>query len=483
MTALPRPHRAAAVVLAVFAAAEVGFAIWAAFTGHGRVVDPRVGYGPDSALYLAAARSPVWSRGFLAGPGPFGFLLLAKLCARNLRAIVLVQSVIAAGAWAFLASTVAGVMRNNLARWVGFVGILGVALAPGVLQWNAMITTESLSLSTLCAVVACAIRLAQRGTRRELAWFLAALAAFAFTRDTNALVAGGIGVVALACAVRPVWRVRAAAIGAVGVALAVGATAFGNAARPPRWYWPVAETTAVRLLDDPGATRYLVDHGFPWDAQTRTLPQRYVYISDQVTAGSDFAAFRHWVRVDGRRVYGKFLLTHPGWALRKPFDARDAFFDLGTVEVYGRVYRNRPGGLFTVAGTVGAPRAPGVTEVWTVAAAVALALLAWRRRVRPALAGAVALIGAFAIVGYYAAWHGDALEVYRHALSAAVQLRIALWVVTALVVDALMTRRADSDVRVPEDADLDQEEHEGAPRDQPAGAVADLGAYDCGRTV
>jgi hypothetical protein len=316
-----------------------------------------------------------------------------------------------------------------------------------------------------------------------VAWFVAALAVFAFTRDTNAVLVGGLAIVAIGCAFRRAWRVPALVIGASGLALALGASALANAADPPRWYWPVAETTAVRLLDDPAATRYLVDHGFPWDAQMHTLPQRYVYISDEVTAGSDFAAFRHWVRVDGRRVYGKFLLTHPGWTLRKPFDARDAFFDLGTVEVYGRVYRNRPGGLFTVVGTVGAPRPPGLTEAWTVAAACALALLAWRRRVRPALAGAVALIGSFAIVGYYAAWHGDALEVYRHALSAAVQLRVTLWIVTALVVDALATGGADSDVRVPEDADLDQEEHEGAPGDQPARAVADVGAYDGERTL
>ena len=140
------------------------------------------------------------------------------------------------------------------------------------------------------------------------------------------------------------------------------------------------------------------------------------------------------------------------------------------------MYRNRPGGVFTFVGTVAAPRAPGVTEAWTVAAAVAMGLLAWRRRLRPALVGAVALVGAFAVVGYYAAWHGDALEVYRHALSAAVQLRIALWIATALVVDALVGGQSRSDVRVPQNAELHQEQHQGAPRDEPAGAVADLGA-------
>ena len=50
----------------------------------------------------------------------------------------------------------------------------------------------------------------------------------------------------------------------------------------------------------------------------------------------------------------------------------------------------------------------------------------------PDINGRDAFAGVLAVVGYYAAWHGDALEVYRHALSAAVQLRIALWIATEL---------------------------------------------------
>ena len=439
LSSWPRPRGVAVGTLAGFALVELGYAVWAAFVAHG-LLGPRVGYGPDSAVYLAAAHAPVWSRRVLAGPGPFGFLLVAKLCARNLRAIVLVQSVVAVAAWGFLATTVAGTVRSNVARWVGFAGVLGLALAPGVLQWNAMITTESLSLSTLCAVIACAIRLVERGTRRELAWFLGALAAFAYTRDTNALVAGGIGVVGLACAVRPAWRVRAVTVGAVGVALAVSATALANAAEPPRWYWPVAETTAIRLLAEPEATRYLVDHGFPWDPQMRTLPERYIALYVPVTEGPQFAAFRTWVRRDGRRVYLDYLVSHPGWALRKPFDERELVLDVGGVEGYGRLFHIRPSGPFTFAGAIAAPRSTALMEIWACAAALALVVLTVRRRVRPAFAGVVGLIGLFAIFGYYAAWHGDALEVARHSLTAGIELRLACWIATALVIDGVAAR-------------------------------------------
>jgi hypothetical protein len=338
-----------------------------------------------------------------------------------------------------------------------------------------MITTESLSLSTLCIALACGLRFAQRGTRRDLAWFVAALAAFAFTRDTNALVVGVLGVVALVVALSPRLRVRAAVVAGTGIVLALGASALANAAQPPRWYWPVAETTAVRLLNEPDATRYLVDHGFPWEDGMRTLPQRYIYLYDPVHTGASFAAFREWVRRDGRSVYAGYVLSHPGWAVREPFDDRDAFFDVGGVEVYGRVYGNRPGGPFSVIGWVAAPRSPALVEVWAGASAVALGVLAFRRRVRLALAGALALAGGLAVVGYYAAWYGDALEVIRHSLSAAVQLRLVCWIVTALVVDAIASGRR-SDVCAPEDADLDREQHQRTPRGEPTHAGADTGA-------
>lgn len=462
MSAWPRPQRVAVAAFAAFACIELGFAVWAAFVAHG-FAGPRVGYGPDSALYVAAARAPVWSRNFWAGPGAFGFLLLAKLCARNLRAIVLVQTVLAIGAWSFLATAVSGALRSDAARWVALAGILGVALTPGVLQWNAMIVTESLSLSTLCFLIGCAIRLVQRGGPRDLVLLLAALAAFAYTRDTNALVVGGIGVVALVCTLKPAYRRGGAVIGATCIALAVSAMLLANAARPPRWYWPVAETTAIRLLAEPDTTRYLVDHGFPWSPQMRLLPQHYYYLYAPVREGAEFAAFREWVRHDGRRVYLDYLVSHPGWALRKPFDDRNRVLDIGGVEVYGRLYHNRPGGPFTAVGVIAAPRAQRVLEVWTGAAAVVLLVLVLRRRVGRPLGGVIGLVGLFAVAGYYAAWYGDALEVNRHALTAGVQLRVWCWIVTALAVDAAVASARRSEVQEPEDDELDEHEYQRAP--------------------
>ena len=357
-------------------------------------------------------------------------------------------------------------VRSNVARWIVLLGI-SVSLSPGVLQWNAMIT-PSLSVSALCAGFV--LFATSFPARAELAWFVSALAFFAFTRDTNALVVGGLAIIAIGCAFRRSLRVPALVVGAAGLTLAISASALSNAADPPRWYWPVAETTAVRLLDDPVATRYLVDHGFPWSSSMRTLPERYIYLYGPVRHGPTFAAFRHWVGHDGRRTYAHFLLSHPGWALRKPFDDRGPFFDLGTIEVYGRTYRNRPGGPYTAIGSIGGPRAPGVTEVWALAAGLELTTIRRRgdRRL-PVFALTGDPVGRLLRRGTRRAGGVSPCAFGRGSVAD------RLVVSTALVVDALVAGPVTSGYGT-EDADLDQQQHQGAPRDEPAGAVADLGA-------
>jgi hypothetical protein len=52
------------------------------------------------------------------------------------------------------------------------------------------------------------------------------------------------------------------------------------------------------------------------------------------------------------------------------------------------------------------------------------------------------------VAGFLAAWHGDALEIERHSLGATVQLRIVLWIVALMTVDALFARTAPRSVEV-----------------------------------
>jgi hypothetical protein len=445
---LPKALVASGALL--FGVATMGFACWAAFTGHGRVTAVRVGYGTDSRIYIAAAKAPVWSMKFLATPNgePPLFLLLAKLCLRNLRAIVLVQSAVAVGAWVFLAHTVASALHASVARGFAFVALLLLGVSPTVLLWNAMIATESLSVSVLCILIALWIKVAAGADRRTFAAFIAALVAFGLTRDTNAYLLLAIGVIAFAVALRRSGlTLRSVVVASVCVVMAVTGIAASNHAG--RWFDPLNETISERLLGSHMATRYLTDHGMPLNASVRKLnaPNLYPFLRHSLLYAPEYKSYRTWVLARGRNTYTSFLLTHPAWDFSKPFDDRNRLL-APDVRDYAWFFQNEPRGVYTVVGSVGFPGSPVLVEVWLgLAAIAAVALVASRRRA--SLLAATAVVALLVVPHFMVAWHGDALEMDRHSLAAGVQLRIVLWIVTALAFDAVLVRlRATRSVEV-----------------------------------
>ena len=427
------------MIATVFTATIVGYGCWAAFTGHGRITPLRIGYGPDSALYVRAARAPLWSAEFLATPhgGPFLYLVVAKLCLRDLRAIVVVQSLIAAAAWVFLARCVSGLLSDPLVRTAGFVVMLLIALSPPVLLWNAVISTESLAVSLLALAVALWLRVATGGDQKSIFLLVVVLIALACTRDTNAYLLLAIGVLAAAVAVARGHLRRRAIVMAVACLLgAILTIGLSNHAR--RWYYPVSETITLRIMGSPMATKYFVAHGMPEEARLQIEHDTYAGLPHALASGPEYRAFQVWVLNHGRSTYTTFLATHPGWDLGKPFADRRRFLAPSLLQ-YGAAYDIEPQGLFRALGALGFPGSVVLVEVWAAGAVLAAVAFA-RTRTRRPLVTAIAVTSGLAIVSFVLSWHGDALETDRHSLSAAVELRIALWVVAAITLDLAATR-------------------------------------------
>ena len=318
--------------------------------------------------------------------------------------------------------------------------MLLIALSPGVLVWNATIATESLATSLLVLVIALAFRVARGRSRYDFTALLVVLVAFACTRDTNSLlllvIAAGAAVVALA---RASLRRRAVAMLLVCV-LAAGAN-MALAARAHRWYHPLTETIAARILGSRAATGYFVARGMPYDPAVRALHTDFLTSVADLDTGPQYARFRAWIRDRGRATYVRFLAGHPDWLLKNPYDDRKRL--LAPNLPYGVIYHNEPRGAFVVIGALAMPGNVVLVEIWMAAALVA-ALVIGRRRSRRPMVVAAGVVAALVVPAFLAAWHGDALEVDRHSLGAAVQLRIVLWVVALLALDRFVARNRSS---------------------------------------
>lgn len=428
-----RASRGERAAMAAFAALVSAYAVWVAFVLDGPR-GPRVGFGPDSALYVDAAAAPPWSRDFLSAPGPFMFLLLVKASLRNLRAVVLVQSLLYAGAFAYLAWTVRTVLTGRVASTVGFAGVLLLGLSPRALQWNAFIAVESLSITLLCTSLALGLRVAA-GARGRTVWlFAGALVGFGFTRDTNALVLGALaGVLAVAAIAVAGWRRVGAGLAAACVATALTAMVLSNHARPPRWLFPLTETVALRIVPDAGAREFFVDRGLPVDPAVVALHQNFFVLATELRAGATYAPLRAWVREEGRQVYTAYLASHPRRLLGDPIEERRRLV-VPDVEGYGRFpeFRNAPPAPYRWMGSLAWPPWVGLGELWLLAAGAGLGWLVLRHRAPP-VALTLLAAGALGWAGFSLAYHGDALEVDRHAITYAVQLRVVAWTGLALV--------------------------------------------------
>ncbi len=228
----------------------------------------------------------------------------------------------------------------------------------------------------------------------------------------------------------------------------------------------------LRLVGDDTAEPYLVTHDFPLDRNVRALHDNFAFMHDQLNGGVAFRPLRAWVRTDGRSAYTGFLVTHPAWTLARPLDDTGPILT-PAVQGYSRViFHNGPPDPYGWLGSIGWPGSRLVAEIWLAAAAAVIVVVGVRRPDRRPFVCALGFLGVIAIAGYYAAFHGDALEVPRHALTSAVALRIVAWTAFALAIDEFGPASVGpaSVVEAVDPHEDEREDHGFRPNDEAAGA-------------
>jgi hypothetical protein len=434
-------HVIAAIYVVVVAVYTLGAVL------HSGPLGPRVVFGVDSLAYDRVAQSSFFSEAFLAGIEPVVFPLFLKVLLHNFSAVVIVQSAISAASWVFLAFTVSSVTPSRVGKVVGFVGILATSLALGVIVWNVAIMPESLGLSLFVLAIAFAIR-AAAGADWALYALAVALALSAFLRDSAALVTFGVGVLAIGLII---FRQRKRAIVVLAVVCTLsGVLAVIASTHAERWYWRVADIALIRVLSDQEATDYFVDHGMPLTPQMQAANRDYAPSVPALNERAEgFDEFRTWVDERGRDTYSSFLLTHPGWVAFKPVGevremaAPEAGFVATTFKLRTDRFTNFVGGI-------GFPYRPGLVLGWSFLAFVAYAIEFRKMRgTERRVAYIVFAIALIAIPHAWAVWHGEALELNRHAIGVMVQLRIATWIMTATVLGIWIQRAAGRKAKEP----------------------------------
>lgn len=196
-----------------------------------------------------------------------------------------------------------------------------------------------------------------------------------------------------------------------------------------RWVFPLFNVIGQRVLTDPARTSYFTTAGMPMSDALRGRTGAWAS-SDGFAFFLDpeLADFRRWATNDGHATYVRYLLAHPGYTFGSAWSARRELLHL----VPGELAPYYPPGFAALAPWLLDLEASLALSVLPLV--VALPIAAWqRRRGWRAGDGARGALAAAAMVPLpvlmLAAFHGDAMEVARHAVPAAVYFRV--WIVFA----------------------------------------------------
>jgi hypothetical protein len=410
-----------------------------------------IGVWDDSGTYVKVAHDPLLSEEFLAGWRPWTAPLFYKVLPDSDTARAAGHLIVSISCWLALAAAVAWNVRRPGLRPVAFCLVLLFSLSVWITQWDRVILSESLGLSLAAAMLAAWLALVRAPGAWTIAAVLGTALLWAFVRDSfayMALLAVPFVLVWVALPGRRRGRVVLAA-GLVAI-FAASVLAQSTSSSAPRRTGPLLNVIGVRVLTSQDELRYFREHGMPLPGPLRRFAGERLG-NDQLDPGLPLyrdervAGFLRWVRDEGRQTLATYLVTHPHRALKPVVEDADILFATEPAYEESPLIDYRPRGteplLPAVVDAVVYPPSVLAILVWL---AVVIAAAAWLARF--GLARPVWLVPGVATllqVPHAAiAWHGDANDLARHALTASMVTRLGLLVLSIFLIDAALERRA-----------------------------------------
>jgi len=486
---LPRAHLIVIGVCVLSAAAFV--ARWALLAGCSPIISP------DSAGYEDAGKRGVLQNPFFKGR-PRGYPLVIEAMGESRTRVIFFQRLLSGIAWISVSIACAYRLRTQALKWIAALAIFMFGCTPLITCWDAMIMTESLTISVFLIIVT--IVLCGDDVRKSLGGLtvlVLVLFYFSILRDANAYL---LPIVALYVILLEFfawrkggtanewktdpWRV---AIRLLLISLIPAAWLFLNyeAKISKRWEGTLMNSLNLQVLrgtipdekiwiidsrnlqefvgtgqdkdfsPDEGNLMYLVNnYGLPLD-------EAKLHIGHVNWDKLETPAYDAWIANKGYDAYFAFLVSHPKWVLSNyarcgdlySFDGRlimrhwknwqSDFKNTGneTLMIVERFYFNTFGLLAHLGFS------------YLVMIPISLALFIWWIMLQRdenssiafrSLVATIAVLFCFAYVIGFIAWFGDGYyqSMWRHSIVGMVSYYIGAIMLTLAITDLLVSRQS-----------------------------------------
>jgi hypothetical protein len=392
----------------------------------------------DSWSYLYGAGLDLNDPAFFSERRPWGILLIYKILGSSQAAIDIFQLSLSTLAWLWLAWIFARLLKNPWIKLTGFVVTLGFSLTPTVQLWNHTVLSESLSISLLVLILAVFVQLSQQWKWRYLFWLIFFFVLWMSFREANAYIALFVALALLIMGfVRQTFRAYWLLSFFIGVAFLVNyqlSSAYGL----PRWALPLAEVITHRILPHQEYLEYFSENGMPVTPELMAFSGKNANSENYAIINSiELKRFSRWLFNDARNVYVKFLLAHPVYTITSPLVDLKALLGYDYLEGfhipnYTPALPKQVNGLLYPVGWFW-------PYLWVSLLAAGFILVPSLRTKERAYWIIVAFL-LLSLPQLYLIWHGDALDVERHAVVMNIQFHLGILWLVIFYIDMVITK-------------------------------------------
>jgi hypothetical protein len=400
----------------------------------------------DSLSYVVTSAFPLTSINFWAGIRSFTLPLFLKLLGIHqmedgvffgVDRLAQFQTYFSAFSWIVLGLSLLGVVKK---RWLGLVlfGLVTVfSLSIPVSMWDALLLSESLTFSFFVLMISGWLWLSFVGNFKHpwQCWGLVIYngvitVLYSFCRDSN-----NYYVLLAACVLCLGWIIDKQLsrykrfILTYGLAvLIIFVLQYFTLSAGNRWQAFIYDQLSLRILKDPQATRYFANKGLPVsDNLKKITSMRGIDYRPLLDTSPEFKPVKDWVICCSKQTFIEYLLSNPGYTFVEPLQNMPLMMS-GTIANY-RNPRNGVTPLPQKTSTVSALFFNREDEsVLTLSIISLIGIVYYLVGRRHKIWLVIAAITLPIIPMMYLIYLAEPMEIERHAVQLAVQLRLVGWI-------------------------------------------------------
>lgn len=400
----------------------------------------------DTLAYVETAVQPIDSQAFWMGTRAFTlplFLKMLNTTPQNFQSVEQMNRIrdaqfwLSIISWTLLALALTLAFRQYWLKFAIFTVTLFFSMTLEISIWDSLLLSEAISFSLLALTVASWVLLVvlmphlKKTAFRISLVVLSVLAAvlYSFVRDSNiyfllmAAVIYFMGVLInphLSGSRRLAW-VYAGSILVIFIIQNLNIT-HGN-----RWQIFIMDHLAMRILHDPQAVKFFEKEGLPLSKELMSTTGMIGYEYQELMSTSPtLQPLRDWIDCCGKQAYLKYLLSTPIETMLEPIEQWQKLVNGGNLE-----YRNPKYAFQELPDEVRRfDEFFFPNQGWSIALLGLVSLIGIIDYIVTKRQPLWIVVGILFITIYpsmFIVWHGEPLEIERHAAQIGIQWRLAGW--------------------------------------------------------